>query len=187
MKGRKQNRTPTPKQICLGLKKKGGGGWDFKNILVEIGFLVSPSAWAALYTICRESSSTSSTTVSSLGRNDVSHSQVCKRCPVICSLSFDLYRNKQFTIKTSYMLSTAPPVSQYWAGRAARLKRLLPNVTEKKKKKKLLFKSILHVKNEVSNCTRLVCSASCQRQHYRSITFNVKQMLWVFLGMQIKY
>lgn len=63
-------------------------------------------------------------------------------CLVICTLTFDLYRNKQFTIKTSYMLSTAPLVSQYWArclapqrpSDAARLKRLLPDVGEKTNK-----------------------------------------------------
>lgn len=143
-----------------------------------------------------KANATSSISFSSLGWNDGVLTRRVRGVLSFVLSTFDLYRNKQFTIKTSYMLSTAPPVSQYWAGclqtlpgRATRFgwRHFCQTLEKKKKKKKLVSKSILHVKNEVSNCTRLVCSASCQRQRNRSITFNVNKVFWVFLGMQIKY
>lgn len=120
------------------------------------------------------------------------------------TLTFDLYRNKQFTIKTSNMLSTAPPVSQYWASclnvtlrpccDTARLKRLLPDVGEEKTTKKKpnekknyssIQKAFYMLKTRSQTVQGLFCSASCQRQHcrFRYVRCQAGVSRW----MQIKY
>lgn len=103
---------------------------------------------------------------------------------VICTLTFVLYRNKQFTIHLTCHLqrlqfhSIEPAAPCHIQGKYRRLAR---ETFARRLRAKNYPKAFLHVKNKVSNCTRLVCSASCQDSILDSMTLNVKQVGIVFV------